>query len=491
MRNGTNFYHLLGLARDATLEEIKGAYREAARRYHPDVNSKPGDTELFIDIQQAYEVLSDQKKRAAYDAEIGADRDVPAAHFEILYSRRSLMRANEPQLVYALVRISSSEKVVDASMPSLNTCLVIDRSTSMRGERMDKVKDTAVELIRSLKATDLLSIVTFSDHAEVLLPARMHMDRKTVETRIRMLQANGGTEIFRGLEAGLAEVRRSGRATSIDHIILLTDGRTYGDEQACLNLADYAANNGIGISGLGIGSQWNDVFLDELAARSGGSSVYISENADIERFLKQKIENLNQTYAERVVYHPKINSEVELLYAFRLKPEASKLGTHPPLRLGSLPKNSRLEILLEFRIAPISSGVDEIVLAEGRFSLDIPTLPVPTSTERLNLKLPVADNAKTGDPPAEILQAMKQLTLYRLQEKAQQDIADGDYESAYGRLQHLATHLLSQGEYELAGTVLNEAESLIKRQTLSEAGGKEIKYGTRALIPPYSSFDLD
>lgn len=490
MRNGSNFYHLLGLARDATLDEIRSAYREAARRYHPDVNSKPGETELFMDIQQAYEVLSDPKKRADYDTEIGADKEVSAAHFEILFSHSSLMRADEPQLVYALIRISSCEEAVDASTPSLNICLVIDRSTSMQGERMDKVKDTAIELIRNLKPTDSLSIVTFSDHAEVLLPARKHMDRNTVETRIRMLQANGGTEIFRGLEAGLAEVRRSLRSNSINHIILLTDGRTYGDEQACLNLADYAAESGIGISGLGIGSQWNDAFLDDLAARTGGSSVYVSETADIERFLRQKFNNLNQAYAERVVYRAKINSEVELIYAFRIRPEASKLGTHPPLRLGSLPKNSKLEILLEFMIAPISAGVDEIILAEGRLSLDIPALPVPTSTERLNLGLPVVDIAETSDPPAEILQAMKQLTLYRMQEKAQEDIADGDYESAHRRLQHLATHLLSQGEYELASTVLNEAESLIKQESLSEAGGKQIKYGTRALIPPISSLDL-
>jgi Ca-activated chloride channel family protein len=160
------------------------------------------------------------------------------------------------------------------------------------------------------------------------------------------------------------------------------------------------------------------------------------------------------------------------------------------LRLGSLSRVSKLEILLEFMVAPISAGADEIVLAEGRFSLDIPSSPVPTSTKRINLRLPVVDLAETIDPPAEILQAMKQLTLYRMQERAQQDIADGDYTSAHRRLQHLATHLLSQGEHELARTVLNEAESLIKHQSLSEAGGKQIKYGTRALIPPSNSSDL-
>lgn len=491
MQNGSNYYQLLGLTRDATLGEIKSAYREAARRYHPDVNAKPGETELFIDIKQAYEVLSNPKKRAAYDTEIGSQQEVPPAHIEILYSHPAWTRVDEPQLAYALMRISSSKQATNASAPSLNTCLVIDRSTSMQGERMDKVKDTAIQLIRNLKSSDALSIVAFSDYAEVLLPAKKHIDKNVAETRIRMLQANGGTEIFRGLEAGLTEVRRNLRASSINHIILLTDGRTYGDEQACLELADHAADLGIGISGLGLGSQWNDAFLDDLATRTGGSSFYISKDADIGRFLKEKFQNLNQVYAERVVYHAKIRPEVTLNYALRIKPESSILGTQPPLRLGSLPKNSKLEILLEFMVERVPAGVDEIVLAEGRYALDIPSLRVPSWTERLKLSLPVVDLQEINEPPAEMLQAIRKLTLYRMQEKAQKDIAEGDLKRANRRLRHLATNLLSQGEFDLAQTVLKEAENVVKHKALSEAGGKQIKYGTRALFPPNNSTDND
>lgn len=68
MQNFRNYYEILGVARDATVDEIKQAYRRLARKYHPDLN--PGDKaaeEKFKDIGEAYEVLSDPSKRSQYD----------------------------------------------------------------------------------------------------------------------------------------------------------------------------------------------------------------------------------------------------------------------------------------------------------------------------------------------------------------------------------------------------------------------------------------
>src|ERR671917_2342442 len=67
MTDKRDYYEILGLNRSATTEDIRRAYRQLARQYHPDVNRDPGAEEQFKEINEAYEVLADDDRRAAYD----------------------------------------------------------------------------------------------------------------------------------------------------------------------------------------------------------------------------------------------------------------------------------------------------------------------------------------------------------------------------------------------------------------------------------------
>jgi Ca-activated chloride channel homolog len=487
MSKKSNLYEKLGLPPNASPEQVRRAYREAARRLHPDLNLEPGDTQLFMDIQEAYEILSDPEKRSEYDASLDtAEGNLQPFTINTLYSRSKIPRIKEPQLIYVTVGITPTEDANSSSTPPVNLCLVLDSSTSMQGVCMDTVKETAIELVRQMKPGDTFSLVSFSDRAVVWVSGGANQDYPKIASKIRMLQTGGGTEIYQGLQAGVAELSKHRRKGVFNHVILITDGHTYGDESACLELADQAASAGIGITALGIGTRWNDIFLDSIASRTGGISIYIENPDQIHTSLSEVFHGLSKSYAENITYQFEPGPSVDLKYAFRLQPEPSPIGIESPLKLGSMPKNGSSSLILEFLIQEVPKDTSYMYLAKGRLSLSNPSpLNMPVDIT-LDLSREIGETSTFETPPPSIMQAMSRLTLYRMQEQAQKELETGHAKEATRRLQNLATNLLSLGESDLALAVLKEVENIKNTQNLSQEGIKRIKYGTRSLIKPPS-----
>lgn len=483
MSNNPDLYVKLGVSRNAAQEEIKRAYLEAATRLHPDKNKAIGETEIFLDIQQAYETLSNPKRRKEYDAGLLPEEKLSLpVSFKINYSRPNLVRSDEAQVLYTLLEISPQEKPDGIPAPPLNVALVLDRSTSMKGEKIDVLKNAAIKLMQKMRPQDIFSVVTFSDRADVIIPASHPSDKRKLESQIHMLQPSGATEIFQGIQAAFKEIRRNASKGRIDHIILLTDGHTYGDEQQCIELAEQAAKQGVGISAMGIGKEWNDEFLDILANRTGGSSRYISRTKDIHKFLVEKFDTLAHTLADDVTLEFTTAPGVEMAYAFRTQPETVPLPIEDSIHLGPVLQDTTLNVLFEFRIEPSISQQDTVSLLQGTLKLSIVAMPIPIQPLQIEFSRESKDAAGTEPPSPAIIQALGKLTLYRMQEKVHMEVQQGQFELAAQHMKQLATKLLSQGENDLARTALIEAENIEKMQAVSEEGSKEIKYGTRALI---------
>ena len=280
----------------------------------------------------------------------------------------------------------------------------------------------------------------------------------------------------------MSEVRRSLDDQRINHVILLTDGHTYGDEQNSLRLAEEASQQNIGISGFGIGADWNDIFLDALAAKTGNTSVYIAKPHQIQQALVERFEALSNTYAEATVLDKKEEEGVALTYAFRLQPEGGPISLQGTLQLGPILQDTPLTVLMEFLIEPSASQQDVIMLLQGSLRVQLAGRPGPVAPLRVRLDREVADEARDDPPPAAILDALSRFTLYRLQERARQEADVQEFEAATQHLKNLAALLLTQGEKDLAKTALLEADQTERMLGVSKEGGKAMKYGTRALL---------
>lgn len=384
------------------------------------------------------------------------------------------------QLLYLLVNIHPPVEFQEART-SLNICLVIDRSTSMREERLDQVKAAAALILEKLTANDTLSVISFSDRADVVVPNTPVNNRTMLMARIQSIQASGGTEIYQGLALGMQELAKQLGKQGLSHLVLLTDGHTYGDAAQCVELAQRAATRGIGISALGIGTEWNDQFLDALVAPSGGQSAYIDDPNRILELLQARVKGLGAAYAHNVRIISHFPEGVSIISAFKTAPYAQPLSPNAKgISIGALEGGHTLSILLEVNIA--ASPVGATIQLPLGIVADVPQFQLQNHEFSATFSLDIVSGQPHVDPPVALVEAVQVLNLYRMSEKAWQEIETGHLDRATRRMERLTTRLFEAGYNHLAQNARVETELLQKQGTISLEGRKKLKYGTRALM---------
>lgn len=474
-----DYYAILNLPPSTTSEEVKRAYRDLARQHHPDAAG--GNAEIFRKVQEAYEVLRDPVPRQAYDRQRvarGLGREA-AMECTLTLSAAQLAALDVPQMLYALLDLRPRVDVTAQRLP-LNLALVIDRSTSMQGGRIGNVKLAVLNLVDGLQEQDRLSLIAFSDHAEVLVESTLAWNKSKLRSAIPGLTPGGGTEILQGLRAGLEQVRRFVDKDACNHVILLTDGRTYGDEEVALAEAQRAQTEGIGISTLGIGDDWNDLFLDALARRGGGICQYISSPAQLQELLQEQIRGLSNVAINRLGMNVNLPPWVQLQGAFRAAPLMETLSIIPgrSFPLGHLGQEP-LVLLLELVVHQPNAGERRVV----RLDFEGVTNGAPVIIRRDVAVQFVAHRLETTLVTGRLLNILSRLSIFRLQERAWQVLDEGDVKQATHLLESAATRLFEIGYRELGQVALLEAERVQRSGEPTQKGRKQVRYGTRGLTP--------
>jgi len=479
-----DYYAILNLSLYADDDEIKQAYRQKARDYHPD--SGHGDAEHFREVQEAYEVLRDEVLRRAYDRQRekrGLSVDAPVG-LALLQSRTEAFPLDVPQMFYVLVDIQPYTGVEKETMRQhLNVALVVDCSTSMSGVRMQNVKVAAADLVEGLGPQDRLALVAFSDRAEVLAPAHLLDDPRIFKSALAALTASGGTEIYQGLLAGLEEVRRYATPETVNHVILLTDGRTYGDETRALTEARRAFTEGISISAFGIGEDWNDEFLDELARCAGGVSRYIRAPSDVRAALKRQIQGLSSTLLKNVTLEVNTAPYVYVQAVYRAAPylEILEHSENHVVTLSNVMADEPVSVVLEFVIDQAVTGERRI----ARLELVGEKVAAPEPVRlRQDVNMTFTENPAEEPVPAKLLDRLARLSVFHLQERAWKALGVGDVHKATTCLEYAATRLFDMGRRDLGQAAMLEVGRLAHGGDPTKEGRKKLRYGTRSLTSP-------
>lgn len=396
-------------------------------------------------------------------------------------ARPELQVCSEQQLVYLLLTARTTT-TAQRRMP-LNICLVLDRSSSMRGERLFQVKEAARHLVGQLQSSDAFGLVAFNDRAEVIVPAQQVRDADLIRNALVGLEARGGTEMAQGLALGLQEIERP-RVNGINRLILLTDGRTYGDEHACVELARRAQRRGIGLTTLGVGTEWNEDLLETMTAGANSRTQYITAAKEIVPVFSAELERLHATIAQSVELQVTLHPEAQVRSCYQVQPFISPLQIQSSSNglwrapIGEWAAGDDQTFMLELVVPPVTTGTHPVARIDLRYQLVGGSQP---QSAVVAVNLPAVVQAEQH-VEQEVRRVLERVVAYQLQSRAWQAVAEGHIDDATKRLQTAGTHLFNAGEVELAQTVQAEATRLLQGGSTSADGRKRIKYGTRGLL---------
>ncbi|MET9554771.1 von Willebrand factor type A domain-containing protein [Streptomyces sp. NPDC006645] len=186
---------------------------------------------------------------------------------------------------WSLVRVGLATRQADhgGERPSAALTFVIDISGSMaeRG-RLDLVKESLGILTDELRGDDSIALVTFSAEAETRLPmTRVGDNRSRIHDVVEELEPAASTNLGAGVEHGYAQAVEGLRGGATNRVVLLSDAlANTGETQADAileRIADARTEHGITLFGVGVGSDYGDALMEQLADRGDGHTTYVSD----------------------------------------------------------------------------------------------------------------------------------------------------------------------------------------------------------------------
>ncbi|MEV6931610.1 von Willebrand factor type A domain-containing protein [Dactylosporangium sp. NPDC051485] len=181
----------------------------------------------------------------------------------------------------------------DATRPDAALTFVVDVSGSMaEAGKLDLVQHGLSTLVDQLRPTDSVAVVAYSDRAELLRPMTPVRDRQGLRDAIGRLKVSGSTNLEAGLRMGYDTARQAFRASATNRVVLLSDGLPNvgtTDATALVRSVQEAAAKQISLLGVGVGSDYGDKFMEQLADKGDGYVVYVSDVAETDRVFVQQL----------------------------------------------------------------------------------------------------------------------------------------------------------------------------------------------------------
>lgn len=281
----------------------------------------------------------------------GAALAAPAAGAPIDVEARlsqRVLEAGRSGKVYLQLRLGAKAIAHGERRTPVNVALVLDRSGSMSGARIAAAKEAARMAIDRLAGEDVLALVTYNHGVDVLQPAGRLTSHSDVKARVGQLVAGGRTALFAGVEEGARQVRRHFSPHRVNRVILLSDGLANVGPSRPAELAELGrrlAADGISVTTIGLGLDYNEDLMQRLAAASDGNHAFVEKPEKLVDIFNAEFGDVLSVAAQDVI----ITIECKPGFVPRrvLGREAKVEGQRITLRLGQLYGGQHKSVTIE------------------------------------------------------------------------------------------------------------------------------------------------
>jgi Ca-activated chloride channel family protein len=389
---------------------------------------------------------------------------------------RGVLPEGNAQNVVVKVTLDAPESSGTTERPPVNLAIVLDRSGSMSGQKLEKAKEAAIEALRRLGPQDIFSLIVYDHNVETIIPAQSARNIEWIESRIRGIQSGGNTALFGGVSQGASEVRKNREGRYVNRIILLSDGLANIGPASPEDLGRLGAalvKEDISVTTVGVGTDYNEDLMARLSQNSDGNTYFVESSVDLPRIFAAELGDVLNVVAKKVhiiIECPKGVKPVRIIGR-----EGRIRGRTVELSMNQLYGGQEKYALIEVAVPAGKSG-EAREIAEARVTYINPfTRNKETSKGRAEATFS-KDSKKVAQSVNVPVQRELQLNIKALAEEEAISLSDeGKPAEAVGALKRSAEKLKSFGLKYDDQEVLDQAEEMKQEAEMIERDGMSKK----------------
>lgn len=359
---------------------------------------------------------------------------------------------------YLVIEVAAPELPGDERRP-VHLAVVMDTSGSMAGRgKITNARMAAKELASLMGPADTLSLVTFSSGATVHLPTQAVTDPARIGQIVDSIRPEGGTNLYDGLSAGIAQLDRPDLA-GVKRVVLLSDGKvTMGvtDTATLIREAGAGVSSGVSVSALGLGLDYDEDLLSAMSDTGGGSYRFVDRPGQLAQLFAEELQQMGAVAGREAMVDVNLPSGVTLqeLYGYDASVRPDGFGVF----LGDVHGGETRKIVARVRVSSAATGTLSVADVGLRYA-DVETGTVASALARVEASVTTDTRVAARSRDNGVLAKATSARSAKLLDESARAWEDGDLSANQAKLKEAEQLLRSVGGLAGNAGLLGDADS--------------------------------